>query len=254
MRHGRNPWTQRRADLDRWQENQRNGAWANQIGERELRAGRRATHNDPAASSIARESTAKNGRSVNRCKALTNLRPSGFPPFFQHFIHRKFCSERIFLLRRGGLIPMLILRNEGSSDPEGRAQQRVLGSGGAPATKGPRIWRSVRDKGSSDLAERPRRRVRGLGGVFATKGLRIRRSVHDEGSSDLEECSRQRVFGSGGASATKGSESRSCVDRKAFGLNGSGGVRSALRSTCRDFASKHLMPPFNFACLSFRFP
>ena len=34
---------------------------------------------------------------------------------------------------------MLILRNEGSSDPEGRAPQRVLGSGGAPATKGPRI-------------------------------------------------------------------------------------------------------------------
>ena len=160
----------------------------------------------------------------------------------------------MILLRRSGLIPMLILRNEGSSDPEGRAQQRVLGSGGAPATKGPRILRSVRDKGSSDPAERPRRKILGSGGVFATKGLRIRRSGRAEGSPDLEGCSRQRVFGPGGTIAPKVSGSRNCVDRKAFGWIGPGGVRVALRSTCRDFASKHLMPPFNFVCPEFPRP
>lgn len=123
----------------------------------------------------------KNWPACESCNALTSLHASGFPQVLQQFIHRKFDSECIFLLRWSGLIPMLILRNKGSSDPAGRAQRRVLGSGEAPATKGPRISRSVRDKGSSDPAERPQRKVLRSGGVFATKGLRTWRSGRDEG-------------------------------------------------------------------------
>jgi hypothetical protein len=77
----------------RRRENQRDGAWANQIGEREGLAGVRAARNDPAAPSVERKTTVVDGHSVNRRNALTYLQASGFPQLLQQFIHRKFDSE-----------------------------------------------------------------------------------------------------------------------------------------------------------------